>query len=382
MSLLDIGPTDRFLAGLNAWVAHETPSSDPTAVNALVDEVQAGYAALGARCERIPGRDGRGDHLVVRTPWGGGGEDKGVLCLAHLDTVHPVGTLAKNPIRTEGNRAWGPGINDMKAGGFAAFAAFRALVEAGQTTPLPVTVVYVADEETGSTTSRALIEREAAKSRYALVLEPGRGGGEVVTTRKGVAMYRLEVKGRPAHAGGAHREGRSALRELAHQILAIEAMTDYSRGVTLNVGQAGGGSATNVVSASAWADIDLRMPTLATAEEFDARLKALKPVTPDCTLAIAGGLNRTPYRKSDRPDIEALYQQAKGLAKDLGFDLMDLPDGEKSGGSDGQFCVPYCPVLDGLGPYGGGSHTVEEWLDITTIPRRGNLLLHLLQTLA
>lgn len=381
MPLLDIGPTDRFLAGLNAWVAHETPTSDPAAVNALMDEVQAGFVALGATCERVPGRDGRGDHLVIRAPWGSESE-KGVLCLSHLDTVHPIGTLKKNPIRTEGNRAWGPGINDMKAGAYAAFAAYRALVEAGRTTPLPLTFIYTADEETGSVTSQAVIEREAARARYALVLESGRAGDKVVTSRKGAAMYRLEVSGRPAHAGSAHRQGRSAIRELAHQILTLEGFTDYARGITVSIGLAEGGSAANVVPASAWCSIDMRAPTPATAAETDARIKGLTPVTPDCTLAITGGINRTPYLKAERPDIEALFQKARAVAKDIGFDLADLPDGEGSGGSDAQFCVASCPALDGLGPYGGGAHTIEEWIGLDTIPRRGNLLLHLLQTLA
>jgi len=378
-SLLNIGSTDRFLAGLNDWVAIESPTSDAAAVNRMVDRVQADYTALGAPCERIPGRDGRGDHLIVRSPWGDG--QKGVLCLSHLDTVHPIGMLARNPIRTEVGRAFGPGINDMKAGGHAAFASFRALVEAGRTTKLPLTFLYVSDEETGSTTARAVIEAEARKHKYALVLEPGRGGGQVVTSRKGVAMYTLKVAGRPAHAGGAHRDGRSALCELAHQIIALEGMTDYARGVTLNVGRAEGGTAANVVPELAWCSIDLRVPTPELAEEFDSRIRGLRPVTPEVTLEVAGGLNRAPYRKADRPDIGALFEQARALAADLGFTLEDLPDGEKSGGSDGQFCVPYCAVLDGLGPYGGGSHQVQEWLDLDTIPRRGNLLLHLLQTL-
>jgi glutamate carboxypeptidase len=380
-TLLDIGSTERFLAGLNDWVAIESPTSESAAVNRMMDKVEAGYAALGARCERVPGRDGRGDHLIVRAPWGEPGQ-KGILCLAHLDTVHPVGMLARNPIRSAGGRAFGPGINDMKAGGHAVFAAFRALREAGATTALPLTFVYVADEETGSVTARAVIEAEAQKNQYALVLEPGRGNGAVVTSRKGVAMYALTVHGRPAHAGGGHREGRSALRELAHQIIAIEGMTDYGRGVTLNVGRAEGGSAANVVPEYARCTIDLRVPTPEDASEFDARLRALRPVTPEVTLEVAGGLNRAPYRKTDRPDIAALFEHTRALAADLGFALEDLPDGEKSGGSDGQFCVPYCAVLDGLGPYGGGSHTAEEWLDLATIPRRGNLLLHLLQTLA
>lgn len=379
-ALLDIGPTARFLDGLNEWVALESPTSDAGAVNRLMDKVAADFGALGAPVERVPGRAGRGDHLVIRSPWGDRAE-RGILLLSHLDTVHPVGTLARNPIRTEGNRAYGPGINDMKAGAHAAFAALRALVEAGRTTPLPLTLLYVADEETGSETARPLIEAEAARSRCALVLEPARGGGRVVTSRKGLARFELSARGRPAHSGGAHAEGRSAVRELAHQILALEAMTDYGRGVTVNVGLVEGGSAANVVPEFASCGIDLRVPTAADAEEFCARIRGLAPVTADVTLSVTGGMNREPYSKRERPDVAALFDRARALAAGIGFTLEDLPSGEKSGGSDGQFCIPYCAVLDGLGPYGGGSHTTEEFLDLDTIHPRATLLLHLLQTL-
>jgi glutamate carboxypeptidase len=378
--LIDIGSTERFLAGLNEWVALESPTSDAVAVNRLMDKVAADCAALGASVERIAGRNGRGDHLVVRSPWGGT-DDKGILLLAHLDTVHPMGTLARNPIRTEDGHSYGPGINDMKAGAHAAYAALRALVEAGRTTPLPITIVYVADEEVGSQTARPIIEAQAARSRYALVLEPSRGGGRVVTSRKGLARFEMKLHGRPAHSGGAHGEGRSAVKELAHQILALEGMTDYGRGVTVNVGTVAGGTAANVVPEFAECSIDLRVPTLADAEEFCARVLGLAPVTPEVTLAVTGGMNRHPYTKQERPDVAALFEHARRLADGIGFTLEDLPSGEKSGGSDGQFCIPYCAVLDGLGPFGGGSHTAEEFLDLSTIHPRATLLLHLLQTL-
>jgi glutamate carboxypeptidase len=371
----------RFLAGLNDWVAIESPTADAAAVNRMMDKAQADCEAIGCRVERIPGSEGRGDHLVVQAPWNEGRNEKGVLLLGHLDTVHPIGSLAINPIRTEGDRAYGPGINDMKAGAHACFAALRALIEAGETTPLPVTVLYVADEETGSTTSQALIEAHAQRNAYTLVLEAARGGGRVVTSRKGVARFDLTVTGRPAHSGSAHRDGRSAIREMAHQILALEAMTDYGRGITVSVGMVQGGTAANVVSEKAWCSIDLRMPTDADATAMIARIKGLQPVTPDVTLSVTGGLNRAPYTKQERPDVGALFEQARELADEIGFTLEDLPSGEKSGGSDGQFCIPYHAVLDGLGPFGGGSHTNGEWLEVSTIGPRATLLLRLLQRL-
>lgn len=381
MTLLAFDTPERFLDGLNAWVALESPTSDAAAVNRLMDRVQADCEGIGATVERVPGTLGRGDHLVVRAPWNVGSNERGIVMLGHLDTVHPIGSLARNPIRTEAGRAHGPGINDMKAGAHACFAALRRLLETGTRTPLPLTIVYVADEEVGSQSSRPLIEAEAKRAKYTLVLEAARGGGRVVTSRKGLARFDLTVQGRPAHSGSAHRQGRSAVKELAHQIIALEGMTDYDRGITVSVGMIEGGTAANVVPEHATASIDLRVPTMADAAEMVARIEGLKPVTPNVTLTVTGGMNRFPYTKQERPDVAALFEQARGLAADIGFALQDLPTGEGSGGSDGQFCIPYAAVLDGLGPFGGGSHTNEEFLDIATIVPRGTLLLHLLQTL-
>jgi glutamate carboxypeptidase len=380
-SLLAFDTAERFLEGLNTWVALESPTSDAASVNRLMDRVQSDFEGLGAGVERVPGSGGRGDHLIVRAPWNGRSNERGVTLLSHLDTVHPVGSLALNPIRTENGRAYGPGINDMKAGAHAGFVALRCLTEQGRTTPLPLTLVYVSDEEVGSQTSQALIEAQAKSSKYVLVMEAARGGGRVVTARKGLARYDLAVCGVPAHSGSAHKAGRSAVKELAHQIIALESMTDYGRGITVSIGMISGGTAANVVPEHATASIDLRVPTMADAKEMTSRIEGLQPVTPDVTLTVTGGMNRFPYTKPERPDVAALFDHAQKLAADIGFDLQDLPSGEGSGGSDGQFCIPYASVLDGLGPFGGGSHTNGEFLDIGTIVPRGTLLLHLLQTL-
>lgn len=381
MSLSDLAfpSAADFLAGVNRWVAVESPSSDPQAVNRVTGLAEADFRAAGLATERVAGRDGRGDHLLARAPWN---DDRpGILLLGHLDTVHPIGSLAKNPIRTENGRAYGPGILDMKAGAYLALVAVKALVDASEAAPLPVSVLLVSDEEVGSETSRALIEAEAQKSRYALVLEPARAGGEVVTTRKGVGRFEIAVTGRPSHSGNAHAKGRSAIRELARQVLALEAMTDYARGITVNIGLIQGGSAENVVPEHAWASIDLRVPSPETGTEMVERIKALHADDPDIAVAVAGEMNRAPYRKADRPDIAALFEAARALAATRGLALKDLPDGEGSGGSDGQFCVPFCPVLDGLGLRGLGLHTHDEYIEIDSIAERGLLLLDLLRTL-
>ncbi len=371
----DLNPRD-ILAGIREWVEIESPTTEPAAVNRMMDLVQRQMEEIGAQVERIPGRDGFGDHLRARSPWGG--EGPGVLVLSHLDTVHPLGTLeTRLPFRVEGDRAYGPGIADMKGGAWLAVNALRHLVGQGERAPLPVTYLFTSDEEVGSDTSQALIEHEARKARYVLVMEPGRNGGSVVTARKGAGRFALRVTGRPAHSGSAHDLGRSALKEMAHQVLALEAMTDYERGITVNVGVVNGGTRPNVVPGQAVAELDLRVSTLQSAEEMVERILALKPVGPDVTVEVSGGMNRYPYTKS--PGIDALYQHARRLAAEYDF---ALPETATGGCSDGNFAVAAgAPTLDALGADGAEAHTYGEHIYIDKLIPRQTLMIRLLQTL-
>ena len=154
----------------------------------------------------------------------------------HLDTVHPPGTIDRElRVRREGDRVYGPGIYDMKGGAYLGFYALRHLIRSGRETPLPITFMFVPEEEVGSPTSREAIERGSA-NQYALVLEPAREGGKIVTGRRGAARYTVQVEGVPAHSGLRHQDGRNAIKEMAQQILRIEGLTDYDRELTLNVG--------------------------------------------------------------------------------------------------------------------------------------------------
>ncbi|MFC7399879.1 M20/M25/M40 family metallo-hydrolase [Chelatococcus sp. GCM10030263] len=360
---------------IRSWVEIESPTTDATAVNRMADKVAAEAAAAGMSIRRIPGRDGYGDHLLAEIP--GRRNVPGILVLSHLDTVHPIGTLAKDlPFRVEGDEAYGPGIYDMKGGALIAFAAMRKIAQSGRTDMLPVRQLFVSDEEVGSPSSRAIIEEEARRARYVLVTEPAREGGRIVTARKGVARFNLKITGRAAHSGSRHQDGRSALRELARQILDLEAMTDSATGVTVNVGVAGGGTRPNVVPQEAFAEIDMRVPNPEIGDAAVARVLAIKPYDPDCTLTIAGGLNRPGYEKS--PGIEALFQHAKTLAAEIGFDLEGMSTG---GGSDGNFTAATVPTLDGLGVDGSGAHTHEERIFISSLVPRATLLLRLMETL-
>jgi len=366
--------TAHMLVGIRRWVEIETPTDVPSAVNRLVDVVAARYDALGAPVERVEGRHGYGDHLIARSPWGQG--RPGILVLSHLDTVHPVGFLKRLPFRVEGDVAFGPGICDMKGGAYLAFHALGELIRTERETPLGITHLYVSDEEVGSPTSRALIESLARQSRYVLVTEPAREGGKIVTARKGTARFVMRITGAPAHSGSRHQDGRSAVRELARQILALEGFTDYARGVTVNVGVVGGGTRENVVPEEAFARIDMRAPSPALADEMVARVLGLKAQGEGITVTVTGGLNRPPYEKSAA--IAALFARAKALAADIGFTLEDLATG---GGSDGNFTAAIAPTLDGLGVDGRGGHTHYEQIRVSSIAERGRLMYRLFETL-
>ena len=367
---------EEILEAILQWVRIESPSHDGAAVNRMVDHVAAAMRPLTSRVERTPGRDGYGDLLAVRSEWGGDGP--GILVLSHLDTVHPNGTIdGVLTVRREGDRVYGPGIYDMKGGACLAWYAFRHLVRTGRETPLPITFLFIPEEEVGSPTSRAAIEAAARANRYVLVTEPARDGGRIVTARKGVAIFEMTAKGRPSHAGVRHQDGRSAIREMARQILRLEDMTDYDRGVTVNVGVVAGGTGSNVVPAECRAEIDMRVPDAAVGEQLCARILALTAFDPDVEVQVTGGMNRPPYEKD--PPIEALFEHAKGLASEIGFELGDVKTG---GGSDGNFTAAIgVPTLDGLGVDGHGAHSHEEHLYFSSLEPRARLMLRLLETL-
>ena len=362
------------LDGIRRWVEIETPTEASEQVNRLADMVADGYRDLPATIERVAGHSGCGDHLVARSSWGQ--EQPGILILSHLDTVHPMGFIERLPFKIEGDSAFGPGIYDMKGGAYLAYHAFRQLCADSARSPLGVTQLYVSDEEIGSPTSRALIEAEGRKAKYVLVTEPARDGGKIVTGRKGVARFEIFVKGVPAHAGTLPEDGRSAIRELGNIIQTLEAMNDLKRGVTVNVGVVRGGTKPNVIAEEAYAEVDMRVPTIADADELVPKILDLKSRSEGVSVKVVGELNRPPYEKGNAG--AALYEHAKTLAAEIGFDLVDTATG---GGSDGNFTAPHTATLDGLGVDGKGAHTHYEQMYISSIEPRARLLHRLYQTL-
>ena len=360
MPRTEIGTSDRLLAELRGWVEAETPTTDPAAVNRLLDRCQAELSAVGGALERLPGRDGYGDTLVCRTR----GEGPPVVVAGHLDTVWDHGTLASSmPWRVEGAKAHGPGIYDMKAGSFFAFHSVREILRQKTPTRRPITLLLTPDEEVGSPTSRAPIEQAARGARAVLIPEPAGAGGACVTARKGVGRFDIRIEGVSAHAGGNWSEGRSAVVALAQVILKIHAMTDLAAGITTNVAPIRGGTRPNVIPPEASCEVDLRVPTIALGERLEAAILGLAGEHDGIRITVTGGMNRPPF--AETPEIRALYDQARALAAKHGY---DLPSQHRGGGSDGNFTAALgVPTLDGLGCTGAGAHAPYEhilWQDL------------------
>ncbi|HEU0229402.1 MAG TPA: M20 family metallopeptidase [Burkholderiaceae bacterium] len=354
------------IEGIREWVMLESPSHDIERVGKMM--VLAGEQArrMGLRTDLIDlgAESAKMLHVTNRQP---GDVSPGLLIIAHLDTVHPVGTLRVNACRQEGDRLYGPGVYDMKAGAYLALCALGEAARNGGTA-LPVDFLFSPDEEIGSPASRSHIERFAGRAHCVLVTEPARpNGGRCVTARKGTGVVKVKIIGRPAHAGMQHENGRSAIKEMAHQVLALEAMTDYARGITVSVGTIRGGTTTNVVPSECEAIVDFRVPDAEAAEFLLARVRAMKAVDPDVTLSIDAALNRPPMARDE--NTAALFATASDCANRAGFSLEEAP--MTGGGSDANFTAALgIPTIDGLGADGDGAHTLKEYVLVSTLAQR------------
>ena len=354
---------------IETLVSLESPSTDKAAVDRCGAELSRRLEAFGGAITRLDG-GARGDH--VRADFAGSAHR--VLLLGHFDTVWPVGQLERMPIREDAGRLHGPGVFDMKAGVGVAMLAVRALRELALPQAPGVTMLWTTDEEVGSETSRAVIESCARESSAVLVLEPSLPGGAAKTSRKGCGDFELTVHGVSAHAGLDPGKGASAIHELAHQILAIAALQDPARGVTLNVGRISGGSRTNVVADVARASIDVRVPTMADALTVEQSLRRLQPQLARTRLEIEAGVSRPPLERG--PGVVRLYEAAREVARELGQDLME---GGAGGGSDGNFTAALgVPTLDGLGPRGDGAHALHEHVELADLAWRAAFVAGLL----
>ena len=365
-----------FLDTLLTWIRTESPTHDRAGVNLMMDLVEAQMQDAPVALERVPGEQGLGDALILRA--GPRTGEPGILIMSHLDTVHPVGTIQHDlPLRIEGDRLYGPGVYDMKGGAYFCLEAFKEVARRGSAAR-PLVFLVTPDEEIGSPMTRRIIEDLGRRSAYALVTEPGRDGGKIVTSRKGVGRFDVHVEGRPAHAGSRHQDGRNAIYEAARQILAIEALTDYGRGVTTSVGMVSGGTAVNTVPQHCHFPVDLRVATVADGEALTAAILGLEAQGADFKLTVTGGMNRPPYERTEA--TSRLFDHARALAAEIGFDLVSSP--RVGGGSDGNFTAALgTATLDGLGIDGDGAHTLQEYGLVSSIAPRQELMKRLLETL-
>ncbi len=345
----------------------ESPSRDIDANRAVVDWIiqETKKISIDLKTERVAA-DGYGEHLIIRAFPSG---EKPVLLLGHTDTVHPVGAKMENPTRVESDKFFGGGIFDMKANCVLMLEVLRCFADLNLKPNRPITILLSCDEEIGSPTGRALVEREAMQAEFCLVCEPS-AGGKVKTGRKGTGMFKMTAHGVPAHAGLEPEKGASAILEIARQIERIHALNDFEKGTTANVCTISGGTTTNVIPENAACSIDVRFTSMSEAARIENEIKNLKSFDERVSLVITGDTNRPPLERTDA--VINLYEKARRVALEFDYELGETQVG---GASDGNFVGALgVPVLDGLGIAGGGAHTLEEFIFVDDVAKRAALL--------
>ncbi len=369
---------EEIAAAIMEWVRVESPSTDPAAVNRMMDLAGETMAALGARIERTPGRDGFGDILMGSFNFDHPPGTPGILVLGHLDTVHPVGTLADElPVRRDGDQLYGPGVLDMKGGMYLACHAVGKLLAQRTRLNLPITFMFIPDEEVGSPSTRAAIEEAAKASKYVLVPEPGRDT-HFTSGRHAFLRYKLHAYGKPAHAGHAVSVGRSAISVMARLISEIEGYSDIEREITYRVGNIQGGGFVNTIPAACHAEVLCVAPTDAAFAEIQNRMGAIISPDPDVRVEVEAGPVRPLFQAHE--GTMDLLSVAQPVARDVG---LELDHGQFGGGSDGNFTGALgVPTLDGLGVVGAGAHTKQEHLLVSSLVPRATLFAGLVAALS
>ena len=356
------------LALLERMVNTDSGTLDKAGVDRVGALLAERLKELGFDLEIIRQRE-YGDHLLGRKA---GKNTRRILFLGHMDTVFATGTAAQRPFRIEAARAYGPGVLDMKGGIVCLLFALGALkaTEHPAYDAAAMSVIFNSDEEYLSPTSRPLIEEEARRSQTVCVFEPARPGGEYVVGRKGTGKYQLTVTGRAAHAGSQPERGRSAVGEMAHKIVALHGLTDFSTGTTVNVGVVRGGERSNVVAETTYAEIDIRVPDLEEYARLDRRIKAIASTStvPDTTGALSGGLVFPPMTQT--PGARVLFEALRAAGHIVGVEVKGIYTG---GGSDGNYASQSAPTLDGMGPQGSEPHSDREFIEVPTLLERSKV---------
>jgi len=376
--LLDLRSREKAMVRLlGKFVRCESPSHHKVAVDRCGRFVAREWRRRGAKIKFLK-QAKRGDHVRAEV-WLGGGRPTGqILVLGHMDTVYPLGTIAKTPFRISGGRAWGPGTFDMKGGLVLALFSVDALRAAGVKPRKRFVFLWTSDEEIGSATSRRAIEQEARRSDAVLVLEPSYGReGRLKTARKGTGGVEIVVTGRAAHAGIDPQKGVNAVHEIALQIERLMRLNNPRRGVTVQTTVIGGGTVSNVVPEQARAEVDIRFVRMVDGRALELKLRSLRPILNGARVKLLGGVNRPPLERTAQ--VQRLFRRAESLMREMGKPLGEASTG---GGSDGNFTAALgVPTLDGLGTVGDGAHSTREHVVIGRLPERAALLAGLLASL-
>ncbi|ETT05488.1 M20 family metallopeptidase [Providencia alcalifaciens] len=329
------------------------------------------YQSMGFEVEVIP-NEKLGNNYRIYYP----STTPEILILLHLDTVFPKGTVAERPFSIEGDRAYGPGVIDMKGSHVMVHQVIKQLYATQDERYKKIEVLLNCDEEIGSISSRTVIEQCAKGKRYALVMEPARANGAIVSARRGVGTYVLTIQGKASHSGIAPEAGISAIQELTYKIQSLHALSQHDKGLSVNVGLISGGTSVNTVAPNARAEIDVRISSEQQGVEIDKKVREVcsQPVLEGIQLSLTGGINRPPMAKTVESAelIDIIKQEANKLA-------ITLEDVSTGGGSDASFTAGVgTPTVDGLGPIGGYQHSDKEYLEIPSLTERAQLFFNVL----
>ena len=353
---------------LERLVNTDSWSYDKAGVDKVGEEISAFLGEHGIDVSRIP-VETHGDSF--RASVGAAAGNRPIMMMGHRDTVFPTGEVAKRPFKIAGDRAYGPGVSDMKSGLVLNTFVLLAFHKFGGA-PAPLVALYTGDEEIGSPTSRPIIENAAREARLVFNSEPGRPTGNVVTGRKGGVFMRAEITGVAAHSGGNYEKGRSAIEELARKIQAWHALTDLDAGITVNIGLIEGGQSVNTVAPHAKAQIDLRYMR---PDQRDDIVGAIREIAETCSVPDTSGtleilsefnpLNQT-------AEAKAVFEHYVAVAGEVGLKVA----GEFSGGcADSGFTAAVgTPTLCGTGPVGGNAHSPEEYLEVESLVPRAQAM--------
>src|SRR5690625_1837107 len=361
---------------LERLVNIDSGSYNKAGVDKIGNLLSNAYQKIDFTIERKQNKN-LGDHLIIQHKEA---QDPNILIIAHMDTVFPDGTATERPFTIKNGRAYGPGVIDMQASLVSLLYAISSLHHTNNEAYKNVVIILNSDEEIGSPSSKELIEKMARGKQYALVMEPARANGAIVSARRGGGSYTLTVKGKASHSGVAPEEVISAIKELAHKIIKLENLNDHEAGIAINVGQIHGGAATNMIPDEAFAEIDVR---ISKHEQIDIVAQQIKEI---CSMAdvqgtelkLKGSINRPPLELNEQN--KKLLQITKDVGKSIGLTIEDVQTGD---GSEASFPSALgVATIDGLEPVGGELHNENEYLEINTLTERCTLLAELISRLS